>query len=251
MRSLSTTATLLLMLSVPATAGAQPIARTFEEVRGLVANGDYVVVVESGGTETWGKVADISASTLVVTLAVRSPDGARVVISGERRVVASDSMALLHRSDATGHKGDAIYPASWAQVDALPAGTDVSVELRSGERRRFDFVRADLDSLSVRSADGRHEALPKSRIGRVVRHGVADGTGDGAVIGALAGAGTGLGLMSMMYATCDGCDAPARGPMFLAAATFSAAIGAAAGWIVDRLHKGRRIVFPVALAIRR
>jgi hypothetical protein len=68
---------------------------------------------------------------------------------------------------------------------------------------------------------------------------------NGLVVGALAGAGTMFGMTAVMYARCDaGCDAPARGPMFLASMAFGAGIGTAAGWIIDKIHKGTDQLFP-------
>jgi hypothetical protein len=72
---------------------------------------------------------------------------------------------------------------------------------------------------------------------------------DGAVLGALAGAGAMAGLVAIGYAQCDaGCEAPAEGPMYAAFMGFGAASGAGVGWLIDKLHKGKR-PSPVAVAI--
>jgi hypothetical protein len=82
---------------------------------------------------------------------------------------------------------------------------------------------------------------------------VDDPAGDGAIIGALAGAGVAAAWMTIGYANCDGsCDAPARGPMYLAAMSISAGAGAVTGWVVDKLHKGKgAIVTPVVTKDRK
>ncbi len=72
---------------------------------------------------------------------------------------------------------------------------------------------------------------------------------DGAVLGALAGAGAMAGLVTIGYARCDaGCEAPAEGPMYAAFMGFGAASGAGVGWLIDKLHKGKRPA-PVTVAI--
>jgi hypothetical protein len=77
-----------------------------------------------------------------------------------------------------------------------------------------------------------------------------DPSWDGAVKGALIGAGAMAGLLAINYARCDaGCEAPAEGPMFAWGLSVGAGSGAAAGWLIDKLHKGKAPV-PVAVAIR-
>ena len=51
--------------------------------------------------------------------------------------------------------------------------------------------------------------------------------------------------MTAAYASCnDSCDAPDPIPMFLSAAGFGAGIGALAGFLVDKAHKGRELLYP-------
>jgi hypothetical protein len=78
----------------------------------------------------------------------------------------------------------------------------------------------------------------------------ADPTWDGAVKGALVGAGAMAGLLTINYARCDaGCEAPAEGPMFAWGMSVGAGGGAAVGWLIDKLHKGRGPA-PVAVSFR-
>lgn len=73
-----------------------------------------------------------------------------------------------------------------------------------------------------------------------------DSAGYGTLIGALVGAGTGMALLGVAYSMCDRyCDAPARLPMFSMAAMYGGGIGALTGWLADRLHKGKDVVYPV------
>jgi hypothetical protein len=231
-------------------AEAQPMARTFGELQTLLKTGEYVLVTDPAGREMWGKVAGVSASTLTLVRVLKTDDGARIENTSERRVFAEVDIRLILRTDSTGRRGAVIYPASWDKVDVLPPATDVAILLESGDWRRYQIVQAGPDRLRLLTPSGREEILQKSDVRRVERHGVSDGTGDGIMLGALIGAGTGLGMMSVAYANvCDTCDAPAPGPMFLAAGTFCAGIGALTGWVVDKLHHGKEVVFPTVSPI--
>ena len=73
-----------------------------------------------------------------------------------------------------------------------------------------------------------------------------DPTTDGAIIGALVGAGAGLGLVGIALANCTGsCEAPEPAVMYSVGAAYGAGIGALTGWLIDRLHKGKKTSFPV------
>jgi hypothetical protein len=75
---------------------------------------------------------------------------------------------------------------------------------------------------------------------------VHDPSSDGAIIGAVIGAGAGLGLVAIAYANCTGgCEAPEPAGQYAMGAAYGAGIGALAGWLVDRLHKGNERVVPV------
>ena len=77
-----------------------------------------------------------------------------------------------------------------------------------------------------------------------------DPSWDGAVKGALLGAGAMAGVLAVGYARCDaGCEAPAEGPMFAWGMSVGAGSGAAVGWLIDKLHKGKGPA-PVAVALR-
>jgi hypothetical protein len=56
-----------LCVAAPAAAAAQGIATTFQELRLLVRQGDTVTVTDVNGQEVSGKIADLSASSLVLT----------------------------------------------------------------------------------------------------------------------------------------------------------------------------------------
>jgi hypothetical protein len=79
-----------------------------------------------------------------------------------------------------------------------------------------------------------------------------DPVGNGIAIGAALGAIGGVVMTGALYAHCRNlCDAPAEAPTYAMYAGLGAGIGAGAGWLVDRLHKGRRpAAIPVAVAVR-
>jgi hypothetical protein len=79
-----------------------------------------------------------------------------------------------------------------------------------------------------------------------------DSVGNGIAIGAALGAITGVVITGALYAQCgDLCDAPAEAPTYAMYAGISAGAGAGVGWLVDKLHKGKRPrAAPVAVNIR-
>jgi hypothetical protein len=79
-----------------------------------------------------------------------------------------------------------------------------------------------------------------------------DPVGNGIAIGAALGAIGGVVIAGAMYAQCDDlCDAPAELPTYAMFAGFTAGIGAGTGWLIDKLHKGKRpAVVPVGIAFR-
>ena len=52
----------------PSSAPAQPVANSFEELRQVLKKSQTVVVTDASGRQTKGKVADVSASSLVVSI---------------------------------------------------------------------------------------------------------------------------------------------------------------------------------------
>ena len=61
-----------------------------------------------------------------------------------------------------------------------------------------------------------------------------DSVGNGIAIGAAIGGGTAFALISVMYARCDGCDAPAFSELGVPVTLFGAGIGALVGYLIDR-----------------
>lgn len=233
---------------LPSPASAQPVARTIAELQGILKPGDYVIVVGGADRETWGRLVDLSPAGLTVAPAVKAGD--RIVTTAERRSFAAGDISVVFRSDYTGARRAGVYPASWQALEALPPGSELTVVLASGERREYRSGGLTADSLRLLTPAGQQELIGKAAVLRVERRGVHDPVGDGIVIGALAGAGTGFGLMAAAYNSCRaGCDAPAPGPMYLGAIGMGAGVGAVVGWIVDRAHTGKSVVFPTVAPV--
>lgn len=76
---------------LPRTAGAQTIARSFEELQRLFKPGPTVVVTDLMGRRTTGRVVDLSESSLVL-----EPRGE----GGTRRTFAESSVAEIRRTDS-------------------------------------------------------------------------------------------------------------------------------------------------------
>src|SRR3954464_5392520 len=78
-----------------------------------------------------------------------------------------------------------------------------------------------------------------------------DPVGNGIAIGAALGAIGGIVVTGALYAQCgDLCDAPAEAPTYVMFAGLGAGIGAGTGWLIDRLHKGKRPAAVPVVAIR-
>ena len=95
-------------------------------------------------------------------------------------------------------------------------------------------------------------AAAQSTTGPAATERYDDPVGNGIAIGAALGAIGGVVITGALYAQCDDlCDAPAEAPTYGMFAGLGAGIGAGTGWIIDKLHKGKRpAAIPVAVAIR-
>ena len=230
----------------PCSAFAQAPATSFRELQRLVKAGEILLVVDRTGAESWGQITETSDGSLTLALMQKAPDGSATLVTSRRRTFIADEVATVARSDLARGRGTAIYPASWERVASLPAGAPVSVVLDTGERRDFGFRSVGEGDLTLVGQSGGEERVLKSSVERVVLRDYADPTGNGLGLGAVIGAGAALAMMSVMFARCDaGCEGPSPGPTYTAAAVFGAGIGAAAGWTVDRLHKGSQVLFPI------
>ena len=234
---------LLAMLLLPLSAHAQ-MAQRFEQLTTLLEIGDSVLVVDAAATEVWGRVVKVTPSALTVSLIHRKGD--TIVTGPEQRRFEAGDVQLVTRATDAGARSGVVFPASWERVDALLPGEDVTITLDSGVKHRSRFDLATSDILRLTTREGRAESFDKQAVARVVRHGYDDRVSDGALIGAAAGIAVGVAALRAAYAACRGCDAPAPGPFYFGVATFTGSIGGFAGWLIDRLHRGKEVVFPAA-----
>jgi hypothetical protein len=86
------------------------LAGSFDQLRVLVKTGDKVRVTDTGGQDVRGSIADVSSSSLALT------------VGGSRRTFLEADIAAIHqrRNDCspTAHGGDSSSEAAW---DCWPA----------------------------------------------------------------------------------------------------------------------------------
>jgi hypothetical protein len=85
MKALVAGVSCLVVLAATATAEAQGIANSFTELRLLVRPGDTIGVTGTGGGEVTGKIAELSSSTLALTVAGRRRDFREVELTTIRQ----------------------------------------------------------------------------------------------------------------------------------------------------------------------
>ena len=235
----------LLVISGPLVAAAQPIAASFDELPKVLRIGDVVAVIDKSGSATWGRVEQLSESSLAVAEMRRRPEDEAVITTGQRRVFTADNVARITRSDRAGREGPLVYPASWDGVQNLPADTLVTVALDTGEERTYRFRGLEANAMRLVRTDGGEERISQTQVRRVLRLGVSDSSANGLVLGALVGAGTLFVVTKVLYARCDeGCEAPAPSEMYPFTVAMGAGIGAGVGWLIDKVHRGTDQVFP-------
>src|SRR5687768_15828859 len=139
----------------PATARAQDLAASFEELSRVLKVGDVVYVTDTAGVTTWGHVDQLSESSL--TVAVREPtrDKTTTVTTGERRTFSKESLTRISRSNASGSEQALIYPPSWERVLSVPSRAELTVVLDTGEKRRYRFGSATAETLRLLASGDR------------------------------------------------------------------------------------------------
>lgn len=133
----------------------------------------------------------------------------------------------------------AVVPGRWEKVEDLQEGTQIVVELTSGERLEGAFERVTLKELTILDSDGSDRHVPKTAVARIeTAEKVKDGLTNGMLIGM--GVGVGLGVAASVIATggvseeCTACGL----------AIFA---GFAGGWgigtAIDAIHRGRQVLY--------
>ncbi len=119
---------LALLLVVAATAEAQQIAGTFDQLRVLVKPGDTLTITDAAGQRLGGKLADLSDSSLVIEVAGtrRILQGAEVDIIEKRGSDSLKNGALIGLVIGAGLAGAALGAATgewgYAALNALVYG---------------------------------------------------------------------------------------------------------------------------------
>lgn len=81
----------------PSLAPAQSMARSFEELQGILKAEEIVVVIDKTGQGTRGRVAEVSPSSLVLVLVEQAPGGLERT-TNVKRTFAKDDVAEIVRS---------------------------------------------------------------------------------------------------------------------------------------------------------
>jgi hypothetical protein len=99
------------ILTAAASAHAQQIATSFDQLSALVKPGDTITVTDAAGVETRGKILALSPSTLEV----RAGDGTRTFLESGVRTIAQRRHASLGR----GAKWGFVAGAGLGTIDAI------------------------------------------------------------------------------------------------------------------------------------
>ena len=95
----------------PGSARAQTTANLFEELQRILKEEDIVIVTDKAGQDIREKVAEVSASSLLLLIPTKAGGGDEIWTASVNRTIAGDSIAEIRRSDGTGQRGDkCIWP---------------------------------------------------------------------------------------------------------------------------------------------
>lgn len=134
-----------------------------------------------------------------------------------------------------------VIPGRWEKVDSLASGTEVIVVLESGETIEGTYLKSDEGSVHLGTSPVIERTFPKTSISRVVsRQKVDDRLRNGTLIGA--GLGFGAGFLALVaYNKSETASGSIWGgesnASYLGAGLVGAGVGAAAGAVIDKLHK--------------
>ena len=105
--------------AVPGPVRAQGRAETFDELRRILKAGDHVIVIDMKGAEMNGRVAEVSSTSLELTVLVRErgPGGSVTARPDANVTLTEANVAAILQSDAAGLRGSKIYQAPELFVD--------------------------------------------------------------------------------------------------------------------------------------
>jgi len=100
---------LAILLVVPRIARAQSIAESFDQLQKLLKADDVVVVINNGGTQTTGRVTEVTSNSLTIT--AMTPEGRATWRTSGTQTFAGSDVALIHRSDLSTDARVLVYTA--------------------------------------------------------------------------------------------------------------------------------------------
>lgn len=129
----------------------------------------------------------------------------------------------------------------WNTILGLQAEDSVVVQLKTGPAVKGRFMRADMESLTMKVARNQESVIPRQSVHRVEHH-ISDGLLNGILLGAGIGFLSGFlgeGLSFHVIGGSNGFpDAVSMGM-----GTLGAIVGAPTGLLADKLMKKKRIIY--------
>lgn len=127
----------------------------------------------------------------------------------------------------------------WRRIETLPIGTSIVVTLKTRSRVVGTLADLDDDALSIVITKGTELTLPKSDVQQIASPAMEDGLINGAAIGSGIGIATAVTILAV---------AGSGGAYVLPSAKWGAPLlltagGALLGMVVDRAHKGERVLY--------
>ncbi len=140
-----------------------------------------------------------------------------------------------------------VVPGRWEKVEALPAGTELTITLNSKERLEGPLRSTGSDELVLGSEGGEDLRLPKSGIVKITSgdRTARDSVTDGLLWGTLVGAAVGVPwlIWGLSYEGGESDDARAIGTGLC---LMSVGIGAGVGLAADAARKGHEVFYVAA-----
>jgi hypothetical protein len=132
---------------------------------------------------------------------------------------------------------DAVPPGNWAKVESLIPGTEISVQLTSGDRIQGEFLGLEADAIRL-NVGYRESAYPRPSVVEIQMPGVKDSNKNGTLIGMGIGAGCAAILAAASYDKND----PYKNLGWVGIPLF-AGVGALVGYGIDHTRSGASLIY--------
>ncbi len=134
-----------------------------------------------------------------------------------------------------------VVPGRWEKVDGLQEGTQIVVEMKSGDRLEGAFKGSSSQDLTVTNPAGSDRQVPKTAVAKIMTaEKVKDGLSNGMLIGMGVGTGVAVAGVALAVGGFDfGDECVACGLAILAGFAGGWAIGAA----IDATHYGPEVLY--------